>query len=141
MGLKGLISHRDEVIRAERALAERALEKCGIAAEGFAKKKLTEQKSQTTTSPVTGNLRASITHVVQDGEVYVGTNVRYAIYVEMGTGSANYPGGRGTPWAYQDINGNWHWTRGQKAKPFLKPAAAEHGEDYKEIIRETLQGR
>lgn len=39
------------------------------------------------TCPVdTGNLRSSITHVVNDNVGIVGTNVEYAPYVEFGTG-------------------------------------------------------
>ena len=89
----------------------RGLEKCGLMAEGYAKK----------LCPVdTGNLRNSITHEVVEDEnaVYIGTNNEYAAYVELGTGIyAEGGGGRPTPWVYQDANGNWHYTHGQKPKP------------------------
>ena len=55
-----------------------ALEEIGLLAENYAAKKC----------PVdTGNLRASITHEVDAGDnaVYVGTNIEYAPYVELGT--------------------------------------------------------
>lgn len=129
-----LEDHSDEVYKELEAAWQRALEKCGLVAEGYAKK----------LCPVdTGNLRNSITHTVSDnGEraAYVGTNSEYAVYVECGTG-IYYPGGRQTPWTYQDENGDWHLTHGQRAKPFIKPAVSEHGEQYKRIIEAKLKGK
>lgn len=109
----------------------RALEKCGLTAEGYAKK----------LCPVdTGNLRNSISHKVDDGEpaVYIGTNTEYAAYVELGTGKY-IEGGRPTPWVYQDDKGNWHWTAGNPAQPFLKPAVADHSQTYRNIIEDELK--
>lgn len=116
----------------------RALEKCGLVAEGYAKKLCDGFKNPT------GNLRNSITHVVDDGEaaVYIGTYNEYAIYVELGTGIyAEGGGGRPTPWVYQDAHGRWHWTRGNKAQPFLKPALEDHKKEYQYIIKSELGGK
>lgn len=85
-----------------------ALEKIGLLAEGYAIKKC----------PVdTGHLRGSITHEVDfDGDaVYIGTNVEYAPYVELGTSR-------------------------QKAQPFLRPAASEHGAQYRQVLKKALGG-
>lgn len=115
-----------------QAAVLRALEKCGLDAEEYAKK----------LCPVdTGNLRNSIAHQVQPEEavVYIGSNSEYAAYVELGTGKY-YPGGRKTPWTYQDAKGQWHITHGQRAKPYLKPAVADHGQQYKKIIEGELKG-
>ena len=109
----------------------RALERCGEQAEGYAKD----------LAPVdTGNLRNSISHKVDDGEpaVYIGSNTSYAPYVELATG-IYAEGGRPTPWVYQDENGNWHWTRGNKAQPFLKPAVADHTKTYSNIIKDEME--
>lgn len=128
-----LHDHSDEVLAALQEAAERALEKCGLVAEGYAKR----------LAPVaTGNLRNSITHKVDPEEpaVYIGTNSEYGAYVELGTGKY-YPGGRPTPWKYQDANGNWHWTAGNKAQPYLKPAVADHANQYRAIIEDELHGR
>lgn len=118
-----------------QAAALRALEKCGLTAEGYAKK----------LCPVdTGNLRNSITHAVDSGEMaaYVGTNSEYGTYVEMGTGIyAEGGGGRPTPWVYQDAKGNWHRTHGNKPQPFIKPSVANHGGTYKKIIESELKGK
>lgn len=84
---------------------ERALEAVGLQAEGYAKLKC----------PVdTGRLRNSISHSAQGNTAYIGTNVEYARYVELGTSR-------------------------QKAQPYLKPAATEHGDEYKEIVKNELQ--
>lgn len=120
-----------EVLAALREAATRALEKCGIAAEGFAKKAV----------PVdTGNLRNSISHKVDEKEkvVYIGTNSEYGAYVELGTGKY-YKGGRQDPWVYQDEDGRWHHTNGQRAQPYLKPAVADHKQTYKNIIKDELE--
>lgn len=85
-----------------------ALEKIGLLAENYAGKKC----------PVdTGNLRGSITYEVDtDGDaVYIGTNVEYAPYVELGTSR-------------------------QKAQPFLRPAASEHGAQYRQVLKKALGG-
>lgn len=65
----------------------------------------------------TGNLRASITHEVDAAEkaVYIGTNVEYAPHVELGTSR-------------------------QKAQPYLRPAATEHGSQYRQVLKDALGG-
>lgn len=79
---------------------ERSLEIIGLTAEKYAKE----------ITPVdTGRLRNSITHEVDGGEVYIGSNVEYAPHVEYGTIK-------------------------QKAQPFLVPAATDHASTYKQII-------
>ena len=121
-----------EVLEAMQKAAVRALEKCGLTAEGYANKMC----------PVdTGNLRNSITHTVDEEELaaYIGSAVEYAAYVELGTGKY-VSGGRPTPWVYQDEKGNWHRTNGQKAQPYLKPAVADHSNTYRKIIEDELKG-
>jgi HK97 gp10 family phage protein len=132
-----LEDHSGEVLEALDAACLKALEECGLVAEGYAKKLCNSPGKFGT-----GALRNSITHMVNDGEkaAYVGTNSEYGVYVECGTG-IYYPGGRQTPWVYQDAKGDWHLTHGQRAKPFIKPAVAEHGEQYKRIIEAELKGK
>ena len=117
-----ITDNSDAVKEAFEAAIMRGLEKCGLTADGYAKK----------LCPVdTGNLRNSITHQVDTGTqtVYIGSNLEYAPYVELGTGKY-YPGGRPTPWVYQDAHGNWHYTHGNRAQPYLKPAVADHAAQY-----------
>ena len=102
-----LIDHSDEVLAALDGAVGKALETIGMQAEGYAAMK----------APVdTGRLRASITYAVEDDEqaAYIGTNVEYAPYVEMGTSKT-------------------------KAQPFLKPAATEHAAEYKAIVKAALE--
>lgn len=123
-----LEDNTQEVLEAMRTALGRALEKCGLTGEKYAK----------LLTPVdTGNLRNSLTHIVQESEkaVYIGTDSEYAPYVEFGTGKY-VSGGRPTPWAYQDANGNWHRTSGQEPQPYLKPAVAEHKKEYQQIFKD-----
>lgn len=129
------ITDNSGLVREEfQAACLRALEKCGLTGEGYAK----------LLCPVdTGNLRNSITHQVDESEpaVYIGVPqgpTSYGIYVELGTGKY-YPGGRPTPWVYQDEKGNWHLTHGQRAQPYLKPAVADHVAQYRGIIEGELK--
>lgn len=99
--------HSAEVSADIKSALLRGLETCGIVAEGYAKK----------LAPVdTGNLRNSITHEVDDGEpaAYIGTNVEYAPYQELGT-----------------IH--------MAAHPFLKPAVADHANEYRKIIEDEMK--
>ena len=109
--ISGLVEIREDNAREiaeaiDKALAK-ALEEIGLTAEGFAKREC----------PVdTGRLRNSITHVTRPSEkaVYIGTNVEYAQYVELGTSRA-------------------------KAQPFLVPAASNHGDTYRRILEDNLR--
>lgn len=130
MGVK-FTDNSKEVIEALNRALIKGLEECGLAAEGYAKK----------LAPVdTGNLRNSISHKVDAAEkvVYIGTNAEYAPYVELGTGKYT-EGGRKDPWVYQDDEGRWHHTNGQRAQPYLKPAVADHKQTYRNIIEDELK--
>lgn len=123
--------HSAEVSAAIKAALLRGLEKVGLVAEGYAK----------TLCPVdTGNLRNSITHAVDEQEpaAIIGTNNSYAAYVCLGTGKYA-DGGRPTPWVYKDAKGQFHWTAGNKAQPFLKPAVSDHAEQYRDILKKELE--
>lgn len=123
-----LIDNSPAVKQAMNEAILRALERCGMQAEGYAKD----------LAPVdTGNLRNSISHRVDESDkvVYIGTNAEYAAYVELGTGIYT-EGGRQDPWVYQDEEGRWHHTRGQKPQPYLVPAVKNHGGTYRNIFED-----
>lgn len=87
---------------------EQALIAIGLTAESYAK----------ADCPVdTGRLRNSITNAVEVGEqsVYIGSNVEYAAFVELGTSR-------------------------MKARPYLKPAATQHNAEYKSLAEQALKG-
>lgn len=67
-----------QVVEELQAACLRALEKCGLAGEGYAK----------LLCPVdTDNLRTNITHRVDEAETaaYIGSPTSYAAFVELGT--------------------------------------------------------
>ena len=96
----------DEVSQGIVRAMDRALEEIGMVAEGYAKR----------LCPVdTGRLRNSITHVHDGDSAYIGTNVEYGPYVELGTSVSD-------------------------AQPFLRPAAQDHAEQYRRILKSQLGG-
>lgn len=130
MDVKFTDNSKEVLSQKEKALLK-ALEKCGLLGENYAKKNC----------PVdTGALRNSISHKVVPSEeaAYIGTNEEYGPYVELGTG-IYISGGRPTPWVYQDAKGNWHMTHGQRAQPYLKPAVADHASQYRAILEDALK--
>lgn len=101
-----LTDNSDLVKNALEEQIEAALIAIGMTAETYAKRDC----------PVdTGRLRNSITHEVRMDEksAYIGSNVEYAAFVEMGT------------------------TR-MKARPYLRPAATNHTEEYKSLVKQAL---
>ena len=81
------------------------LEAIGLTAETYAKK----------ATPVdTGRLRNSISHTVDGEAAYIGSNVEYAPYVELGTSRA-------------------------KAHHMLQKAATEHSAEYKRLAEDAVQ--
>lgn len=123
------------VLNAIKQAKARALERFGMQGESYAKEHLTQNKSVDT-----GNLRNSISHRVDTAKdrAVIGSNTLYAPYVELGTG-VYAEGGRPTSWVYKDDKGNWHHTKGQKAKPYLKPAVANHTETYVNIAKDEFK--
>ena len=80
------------------------LEAIGLTAETYAKK----------ATPVdTGRLRNSISHSVDGEAAYIGSNVEYAPYVELGTSRA-------------------------KAHHMLQKAATEHSAEYKRLAEDAF---
>ncbi|DBA34936.1 TPA_asm: tail completion or Neck1 protein [Caudoviricetes sp. vir524] len=77
-------------------------------------------------------------------KIGTGTNVEYAPYLEYGTGIYAENGkGRTTPWVYYYAGTKgpegWRFTRGNKAKPFLRPAYDENKEKVQEVVRGELE--
>lgn len=97
-----------------------ALEAIGLQGETNAKMHITAVGAVDT-----GRLRNSITHATDDDSAYIGTNVEYGIYVEMGTG------------IFAE-EGNWRII-GMKPRPFLAPAVQEHVDEYKELVENYMR--
>lgn len=103
-----------------------ALEMIGLKAESYAKMRC----------PVdTGLLANSIAHAVagEEYKVYIGSNVYYAPYVELGH---HQTPGRFVPQIGKRLKASW-----VQPKPFIKPAVMEHIEEYEQILEQTLQTR
>lgn len=115
---------------------KRGLKAIGMTAEGYAKRKITDYPAVDT-----GRLRNSITFAISgekantptytddkkvvynysgtapDGKekaVYIGTNVEYGSFVELGTSK-------------------------MPPRPFLKPAATEHSAEYKKLMEDSIK--
>lgn len=98
-------SHVDEVIEMLQSKRKKILTEWGMTAEAYA----------TDYCPVdTGRLQASISYDTDDDTMYLGTNVEYAPYVEMGTSRMD-------------------------AQPYLRPAIENHMGEYKDIMNEVMQ--
>lgn len=151
-----ITDHTEEVMSAFNAAMQRALESIGMKAEAYAIAKVPTDSS---------NLKQSITHEVVGDEVYIGTDVYYAPYVELGTGK--YAGGGDGWWVY--VKGSMassiaahgkrysekearqivailrskgleaHMTQGRKPTHFLKNAAQNHAAEYGEMVRKELE--
>ena len=100
-------NNTEQVAAALDSAIAKALTKIGQQAEGNAKLMCPTD---------TGRLKNSITNQIdmQENAVYIGTNVEYAPYVELGT-------------------------RRQDPHPYLRPAASEHGEEYRAILKGCLE--
>lgn len=66
-------------------------------------------------------------------KVYIGSNVYYAPYVELGH---HQTPGRFVPQIGKRLKASW-----VQPKPFIKPAVMEHIEEYEQILKNTLQTR
>ncbi|WP_069286108.1 HK97-gp10 family putative phage morphogenesis protein [Aerococcus urinaeequi] len=111
--------------------SEEAMEAAGLMIESQAK----------SLAPVgdSGELRDKINHTVsrENGVVVgkVGSPTDYSIYVEYGTGEmAENGAGRKGGWVYKAPNGKWYYTRGQKPKPFLRPAFRRNKKNIQDIV-------
>lgn len=147
-----IVDHSDLALRQVQEYINIALEVIGVQAEGYAKLSITDAKrdgidltqyGERDNSRVdTGAMRNSVTHAVNGGAVYIGSNLPYAVYHELGTGIyASQPGGRQSPWIYKDRHGKTHRTRGLYPLHFLKNAAANHIDEYRRIFEDATRGR
>ena len=127
-GLDEVLYKLDKI--SSNANIEEALGTCCAVVEKSAKQKAPKD---------TGALRRSITSKVEGNQGIIFTPLEYAPYVEYGTGLFAESGGRkDVPWNYQDDEGKWHSTSGQKPQPFMRPALEENKTLIKQILKEEL---
>lgn len=113
----GLVDNSALVKKASKEAIQVALRVIGGKAEGYAKALCPVGTPESTGIPgyMGGTLRNSITHDQIDETAYVGTNVFYAPYVELGTVK-------------------------MAPRPYLRPAISDHIEEYKAIAKAILKG-
>lgn len=112
LGIKiEITDHSEEVLEALSNAVERGLESIGDSAVEHAVHNITEQGAVDT-----GNLRNSISKKLEnDGQsVIIGTPVEYAAYVELGTSK-------------------------MKSRPYLGPAVANNMDEYRSIMKDSLE--
>lgn len=105
-----------EVLAALERQKAVALEAIGLQAEGDVKL-LTPVGTPESTGIkgyIGGTLRNSISHATDDDSAYIGTNVEYAPYVELGTSK-------------------------MAAKPYLRPGIENNADTYKRIAEHYLK--
>lgn len=138
-----VVDHSPEVLAALETVMDKACEDAGMNAEKFAVNHINGYYDSKNTAVDTGRLKRSIGHKHEkDGDiwkVYVGTNVEYAYYVEMGTGDMGT--GTGRKWTYYDkTRGIFRKTSGFRPRPFIRPALEQHKRFYSELFRMYLNG-
>ena len=99
------VNNSKEILEKSKIAKRRGLEAIGVTAEGHAKEN---------TPVITGRLRNSISYAVEDDDVYIGSNVEYAPFVELGA-------------------------RGRKPVHMLRNAATNHADEYKNILQESFE--
>ena len=131
-----MIKDNSSLILAELERKKTAiLEAIGTQAEAHAKLNITNAGRVDT-----GRMRNSISHTVVGDTAFIGSNLEYAVWHEVGTGIYADDGkGRKSPWAYKDSKGVWHNTKGLKPIHFLRNAISEHKDEYEQIAVNILK--
>lgn len=137
-GLEITYDGSQEVLNALENAINRGLKVCGDKAVDYAKKLCPYDETSNGR-----HLRDNIAREVDGHECYIGVKTMkppYGIYVEFGTG-VEAEGGRGrkTPWVYRRKDGRFFTTSGMKAQPFIRPSARDHVDEYKKIIKDSLE--
>lgn len=117
-------SHKAEVESAAKRAVWRALQKIGLRATKYAKAIAPVGTPESTgiAGYIGGTLRNSITYETHDNTMYIGTNVEYAPYQELG---------------YQHVSGRFIPAT-NNGRGYLRPAISDHISEYKSIASHEL---
>ena len=127
-----MISHADEVMSEMDRKKRAALEAIGTTCVAASVRIVTQEGRVDS-----DKMRGSISYQTDADKCIVGTNTRYAIYNEIGTG-VYVPGGRKSPWAYKDEKGKWHRTTGMRGIHFIKNGVANNVKKIQAIIKRIM---
>lgn len=131
-----------EVLEALENSVEKALTEIGIKAEKYAKENCPVGSEKTTgiKGYIGGTLKRSITFEVESdedgGTVTIGSNVEYAPYVELGTGTEFEPP---PEWEQFEAKRGSGLGRGIRARKFLRRAIEDHLNLYRKIVEDNLK--
>lgn len=92
----------------------------------------------------TGNLHRNIVIEKIAKGYAVGTNVKYAPFIEFGTGTRGDPSVSHTQretWRYKDSQGNWHTAHAMRPRPYMRPAFENNKTYVVKSIRNALMKR
>ena len=129
----------DEILNGLSQAKQRALEIIGQKLEKYAKALCPVGTVESTGKKGYrgGTLRGSITHGIENEDtVYVGTNVEYAPYVELGTGPNFTPPPEWEDFTVTSPIGVGHGY--VRPRPFLSPAITDHKSELEDIFRQEL---
>ena len=128
----------DKIINELTSRKQIVLEMIGLKAEKYAKALCPVGTSESTGKKGYrgGTLRNSITHGIENGDTaYIGSNVEYAPYVELGTG----PQFQSPPeWEQFTAQRGSGAGKGIKPRHFLRDAIQDHRDEYNDIIKKEL---
>lgn len=137
-GIEITADNRKEVLDELERGVKRALTEIGIKAEKYAKALCPVGTPESTGKKGYrgGTLRNSITFVVEEDALTIGSNVEYAPYVELGTGPYFTPP---PEWEhFESKRGSGEGTGYVRPRPYLRPAIESHLDEYRTIIKKEL---
>lgn len=133
-GLDNILSRVEDLADTKRA--EMVVGKACAVVERGAKERI---RDFTDTGELWNHIDSRVESIAGVIEGTVFSTTEYAPYVEYGTGLFAEEGGRkDVPWHYQDEEGEWHSTSGQKPKPFMRPALNNNREKIIRLIKEGI---
>jgi len=131
-GLQSLIRKLDSLGADTNAIIKKGLHQGAKAIQADAKELVPKK---------TGRLAGSISVEKTSAGYAVGTNTKYAPFVEFGTGTEGdpaYPHTQRSAWRYRDEQGKWHYVKAMKPRPYMQPAFKKNKTRVVKIVRNLL---
>lgn len=130
----------DEVLQQLEEIADTSELKAIMGKACMAVERAAKQKAPKGNGALRNSIESKVEEVNGGIQGVIFTPLEYAPYVEYGTGLFAENGGRkDVPWNYQDDEGEWHTTSGQKPQPFMRPALNETRTQVMKILEESIK--